>query len=153
MTNEQMRRMKELEEEYAEFLAGAQTTEEKFKKCDDVVLTVIYYRNSDREYWSFCKENFPKIDELMKLYEKCLYTPEKDEKAVAYLFREGMTKAEKLNALAGADWTVHNSGYCDSMANRLMAGQSDSETDRWQKNCDNQYAIERYYDWLKEQEG
>lgn len=62
-----------------------------------------------------------------------------------------MTKEEKLRALANASWAARNNGYCEAMANRLAAGQGDDETDRWQKNCDNQYAIERYYDWLKEQ--
>ncbi len=151
MTNEQMKRLDELEAEFAEFLADAKTTEEKHKKCHHAVWTAINYDKSDREYLTFCKDNFRKLDELMELYEKYSYDPEKDEKRVAYLFREGMTKEEKLSALANAGWTARNSGYCDAMANRLAAGQGDDETDRWQKNCDNQYAIERYYDWLKEQ--
>ena len=62
-----------------------------------------------------------------------------------------MTKEEKLNALANAYRTATNREYCESMANRLAAGGGDAETDRWQKNSDNQYAIDRYYDWLKEQ--
>lgn len=153
MTNEQMKRIEELEAEFAEFLAGAETMEEKQEKCNDAIRTLIYYDNSDPEYLSFCKDNFPKLNELETLYSKCLYTPEKDEKALAYLFRDGMTKEEKLTALANAHWTATNGGYCDAMANRLMAGQSDDETDRWQKNCSHEYAIDRYHHWLNEQEG
>ena len=151
MTNEQMKRLDELESEFAEFLADAKTMEEKYKKCHHAVWTAIDYNKSDREYLTFCMDNFSKLIELKELYEKYSYNPEKDEKAVAYLFREGMTKEEKLSALAGAGWTARSSGYCDAMANRLAAGRGDDETDRWQKNCDNQYAIERYYDWLNEQ--
>lgn len=151
MTAEQSQRMAELEAEYAEFLSGAETMEEKKEKCHDVVLTLIYYRNSDQKYWSFCKENFPRIHELYQLYCECLYNPKEDEEALAYLFRDGMTKEEKLKALAAAHWTANNSGYCDAMANRLAAGREDSETDRWQKNSENKYAIDRYYDWLAKQ--
>ena len=151
MTNEQMQRMKMLETEFADFLADAETIEEKHNKCHHAVWTAIDYNKSDPEYFSFCCNNFRKLIELEELYEKHTYTPEKDEKRVDYLFREGMTKQEKLSALASAAWMARNSGYCDAMANRLAAGQADDETDRWQKNCDNQYAIERYYDWLKEQ--
>ena len=151
MTDQQMKRLEELEAEFAESLIDAKTMEEKHKKCHHAVWTAINYDTSNREYLTFCKDNFLKLIELMELYEKYSYNPERDEKAVAYLFREGMTKEEKLGALAKAGWTARNNGYCDAMANRLAAGQGDDETDRWQKNCDNQYAIERYYDWLKEQ--
>jgi len=151
MTTEEMKRLLELETEFAEFLEGAKTIEEKHKKCNRAVWTAIDYDRSDPEYLTFCKDNFQKLYELMELYEKYTYDPEEDEKRVAYLFREGMTLEEKLTALEKAFWTARNSGYSEAMANRLAAGQGNDETDRWQKNCDNQYAIERYYDWLKEQ--
>lgn len=67
-------------------------------------------------------DNFSKLIELKELYEKYSYNPEKDEKAVAYLFREGMTKEEKLSALAGAGRTARSSGYCDAMANIKDSG-------------------------------
>ena len=63
------------------------------------------------------------------------------------------SKEEKLKALSDAYWSAANSGYCDSMANRLMAGQRDSMTDWWEKNCSNQAVIDRYFNWLKEQDG
>ena len=75
-----------------------------------------------------------------------------DEKTLSYLFIEGMNKEEKLQALDKAHWTVCNSGYCDAMASKIAAGKDDSETKRWQKNCDNIFIIDRYYQWLVEQE-
>ena len=151
MTEKDIQRLRELEGEFAEFLADAKTIEEKRKKCHHAIWTAINYDKSDREYLTFCKENFQKLVELEELYEKFTYNPEEDEKRVAYLFREGMTKEEKLAALANASRTTRNSGYCDAMASRLAAGRGDGETDRWQRNCDNRYAIDRYYEWLKEQ--
>lgn len=150
MTKEQIKRMEELEEEYSEFLSDAKTMKERMEKCYDVVLTLINYKNSNHEYWTFCKENFPKINELYELYSKFLYNPKDDEADLVYLFKEDMTIEAKLEILSLAYWTVRNSGYCESMANKLSSGNADSQTQRWQKNCSNIYAIERYYDWLKE---
>jgi hypothetical protein len=151
VTNEELKRIEELEAEFSEFLSGTETVEQKKDKCLDAVLTLAYYDKTDPEYFSFCKENFPRLNELEELYSKCLYTPDGDEKVLAYLFREGMTVEEKLKALERAYATANNSGYCDSMAARLEAGLSDSATDRWQRNVDNKYAIDRYYRWLAEQ--
>ena len=151
MTNENCKRLEELEAEFATFLAGAETIEDKRKKCHHAVWTAIDYDKSDREYLTFCYDNFRKLIELEKLYDKCLYDPSEDEKDLAYLFRDGMTKEEKLSALGTADWMTSHSGYCDSMASRLAAGQSSAETDHWQKNSSNKYAIRRYREWLMEQ--
>ena len=151
MTTEEMKRLLELETEFAEFLEGAKTIEEKHKKCNHAVWTAIDYDRSDPEYLTFCKDNFQKLGELMELYEKYTYDPEEDEKRVAYLFREGMTKEEKLSALEKAFWTTESLGYREAMAGKLSAGERDAQTERWEKNCDNKYAIERYYDWLKAQ--
>ena len=152
MTDEQMKRLEELEEEFAEFLADCPTMQDKRNKCHHAIWTAIDYNKSNPEYLSFCYNNFRKLIELEDLYDAYTYTPEYDEKTLAYLFREGMTKQEKLNALATAHWTTKNSGYCDSMASRLAAGRGDDETDHWQRNCDNAYAIKRYHHWLSEQE-
>lgn len=152
MNDKQKKRIEELEIEYADFLANLNTINEKIEKCHDVILTIIYYRNSDENYWSFCKKNFSKINELYNLYLKSIYDPVEDEKTLSYLFIEGMNKEEKLHALDKAHWTVCNSGYCDAMANKIAAGKDDSETKRWQKNCDNIFIIDRYYQWLVEQE-
>ena len=77
MTGEQMKRIEELEAEFAEFLADAETMEEKHKKCHDAVWTAINYDKSDREYLAFCYDNFRKLIELEELYEKYLYLKEK----------------------------------------------------------------------------
>lgn len=151
MTNERRKRIGELEAEFAEFLEGTETMEEKQEKCRDAVWTYIDYDRSNPEYFSFCKDNFSGLCELKDLYDKCLYHPEDDEKELAYLFYDGMTKEEKLKALSDAYWEATHSGYCDAMASRLASGQGDSETDLWEKNCSNKCAIDRYYDWLKEQ--
>ncbi|MGM9648264.1 MAG: hypothetical protein ACI3YH_09050 [Eubacteriales bacterium] len=151
MTNERRKRIEELEAEFSEFLEGAETMKEKQEKCRDAVRTYIDYDRSDPEYFTFCQKNFPGLRELKNLYEKCLYHPEDDEKKLAYLFCDGMTKEEKLKALADAYREVTHSGYCDAMAGRLAAGERDSQTDFWVKNRSNKCAIDRYYDWLKEQ--
>ena len=77
---------------------------------------------------------------------------EDEKKALSYLINADMTKEQKLKALGDAFWQAHNSGYCDAMANRLMAGQEDAQTRQWEKNCRNKYAIDRLYDWIKENE-
>lgn len=151
MTKDELMMMQELEKEYSEYLADAKTIEEKYAKCHKVIIATIYADNSDKEFWEFCKKHFPKINKLYDLYEKMLYKPENDEKELSYLFKEGMSKEQKLNALAQAYNTANNSSYCDSMASLLASGKSNEQTDRWQRNYANKYAIERYYEWLKEQ--
>ena len=153
LTKEQTERIKELEAEYAEFLSDAKSLDEKKAKCQDAVRTVVFDQFSNKEYWKYCVQNFPKINELYDLYEKFLYDPSEDEEVLSYLLKDGMTKEEKLKALSDAYWSAANSGYCDAMANRLMAGQRDSMTDWWEKNCSNQAVIDRYFNWLKEQDG
>ena len=151
LTREEMKHLSELEAEFADFLADAKTLEKKQEKCQAAILTLIYDDRSDPEYFSFCRKSFPKINELDVLYSKCLYDPRKDDETLAYLFSEGMTLEEKLTALERAFWTTESLGYREAMAGKLSAGERDAQTERWEKNCDNKYAIERYYDWLKAQ--
>ena len=151
LTSEELSRVRELEAELAELLADCKTVEEKNEKCKDAVLTLIYDDRTNPEYFSFCRKSFPRINELTELYQKILDDPREDEAALAYLFREEMTREEKLTALEKAFMTTRSSGYGEAMAGRLSAGVSDAQTERWEKNCDNKYRIERYYDWLKAQ--
>ena len=72
------------------------------------------------------------------------------EEMLSYLVKDKMTLDEKLKSLADAHWTAWHAGYCDAMANKLMAGQEDWETQTWEKNCHNKYKIDELYDLLDE---
>lgn len=72
------------------------------------------------------------------------------EKELSYLVNDSMTLDEKLKSLADAHWTAWHAGYGDAMANKLMAGQEDWETQMWEKNCHNKYKIDELYDLLDE---
>lgn len=74
------------------------------------------------------------------------------EDELSYLIHEGMTAQQKLLALSDAYWQVYNAGYADAMANKLMAGEEDSQTEFWEKNCEHKYAIGRLYNLIKENE-
>lgn len=72
------------------------------------------------------------------------------EEMLSYLVKDKMTLDEKLKSLADAHWTAWHAGYGDAMANKLMAGQEDWETQKWEKNCKNKYKIDELYDLLDE---
>ena len=72
------------------------------------------------------------------------------EKELSYLVNDSMTLEEKLKSLSDAYWEASHSGYGDAMANKLMAGQEDWETQKWEKNCHNKYKIDELYDLLDE---
>ena len=72
------------------------------------------------------------------------------EKELSYLVNDSMTLEEKLKSLSDAYWEASHSGYGDAMANKLMAGQEDWETQQWEKNCHNKYRIDELYDLLGE---
>ena len=72
------------------------------------------------------------------------------EEMLSYLVNGTMTVEQKLKSLAGAHWTAWNAGYGNAMANKLMAGQEDWETQEWEKNCHNKYKIDELYDLLDE---
>ncbi len=72
------------------------------------------------------------------------------EKELSYLVNDSMTLEEKLKSLSGAYWTASNSGYGDAMANKLMGGEEDWQTLRWEKNCRNKYKIDALFDLLSE---
>lgn len=72
------------------------------------------------------------------------------EEMLSYLVKDKMTLDEKLKSLADAHWTAWHAGYGDAMANKLMAGQEDWETQTWEKNCHNKYKIDELYDLLDE---
>ena len=61
-----------------------------------------------------------------------------------------MTLEKKLKSLSDAYWEASHSGYGDAMANKLMAGQEDWETQTWEKNCKNKYKIDALIDLLDE---
>ena len=72
------------------------------------------------------------------------------EEMLSYLVKDKMTLDEKLKSLADAHWTAWHAGYGDAMANKLMVGQEDWETQMWKKNCHNKYKIDELYDLLDE---
>lgn len=72
------------------------------------------------------------------------------EEMLSYLVKDKMTLDEKLKSLADAHWQAYNSGYGDAMANKLMGGQEDEQTLRWEKNCKNKYKIDALIDLLGE---
>lgn len=72
------------------------------------------------------------------------------EKELSYLVNDSMTLEKKLKSLSDAYWEASHSGYGDAMANKLMAGQEDWETQTWEKNCKNKYKIDALIDLLDE---
>ena len=72
------------------------------------------------------------------------------EKELSYLVNDSMTLEEKLKSLSDAYWEASNSGYGDAMANKLMGGEEDWQTLRWEKNCKNKYKIDALFDLLSE---
>lgn len=72
------------------------------------------------------------------------------EKELSYLVNDSMTLEEKLKSLSDAYWEASHSGYGDAMANKLMAGEEDWQTLRWEKNCRNKYKIDALFDLLNE---
>ena len=72
------------------------------------------------------------------------------EETLSYLVNDSMTLEEKLKSLSDAYWEASHSGYGDAMANKLMGGEEDEQTLRWEKNCKNKYKIDELYDFLDE---
>ena len=72
------------------------------------------------------------------------------EETLSYLVNDSMTLEKKLKSLSDAYWEASHSGYGDAMANKLMAGQEDWETQTWEKNCKNKYKIDALFDLLNE---
>ena len=72
------------------------------------------------------------------------------EETLSYLVNDSMTLEKKLKSLSDAYWEASHSGYGDAMANKLMAGQEDWETQTWEKNCHNKYKIDALFDLLGE---
>ena len=72
------------------------------------------------------------------------------EEMLSYLVKDKMTLEEKLKSLSDAYWEASHSGYGNAMANKLMGGEEDEQTLRWEKNCKNKYKIDELYDLLGE---
>ena len=72
------------------------------------------------------------------------------EETLSYLVNDSMTLEEKLKSLSDAYWEASHSGYGDAMANKLMCGEEDWETQTWEKNCKNKYKIDALFDLLNE---
>ena len=56
------------------------------------------------------------------------------EEMLSYLVNGTMTVEQKLKSLSNAYWEASHSGYGDAMANKLMGGEEDEQTLRWEKN-------------------
>ena len=72
------------------------------------------------------------------------------EETLSYLVNDSMTLEEKLKSLSDAYWEASHSGYGDAMANKLMGGEEDEQTLRWEKNCKNKSKIDALFDLLSE---
>ncbi len=57
------------------------------------------------------------------------------EMQCAVLFGKETDVKKRLAILRNAYWQATNAGYCDAMANRLMGGREDAQTDFWDKAC------------------
>lgn len=149
MTESQKKRLCELERELLPILEGAETTDDKLARVeaarhiDD---------DADDDITDFCIRNYAKLTELRGLYCKSAYTPDEDEVTLAYLFCENMSVRERLCALSDAHWQATSRGYADLMKKKLSSGGADTETELWEKNCENKPAINRLYEWLIDNE-
>ncbi len=70
------------------------------------------------------------------------------EAELSYLINDSMSPELKLKRLSDAYSQAFNSGYCDAMANKLMAGIEDDQTRVWEKNCNYKYKIGELIDLL-----
>lgn len=72
------------------------------------------------------------------------------ENKLSYLFDSEMTNKQKIKVLSNAYFQVFNSNYCDAMANKLMSGINDFQTELWEKNCNYKYQINELLSLLEE---
>ena len=72
------------------------------------------------------------------------------QKGLVLTFSMKEFELQKIAALSDAYFQAWNAGYCDAMANKLMSGIEDAETELWEKNCRNKYEIGELIDLLKE---
>ncbi len=72
----------------------------------------------------------------------CLMTRQEElEQKCKVLFGSVTDIAKRLKILQDAFWQANNSGYCDAMANQLMAGHEDGQTEYWLLACSLRYEI------------
>ena len=72
------------------------------------------------------------------------------EKTLAYAIKPNMTVDEKIAELKSSYFHAHNSGYNEAMANRLMGGREDGQTERWEKDCKYDWEVEKLLNLLTE---
>lgn len=155
--------IEELEKDLEYLLQNANNLESKHFLIQEAFLTQVigvpeWQKSQDKEYRDYCKNNKEKISLLNMLYRDPDYIPisiipiEETKKKLSYLISDEMTKEQKLKILENAYWQVNNSGYSDAMANQLMAGRSNTQTDLWEKNCKNKDIISFMYDWINDNE-
>lgn len=72
------------------------------------------------------------------------------EQTLAYVIKLNMTVDEKIAELKSSYFHAHNSGYNEAMANRLMGGREDEQTERWEKDCKYDWEVEKLLNLLTE---
>lgn len=72
------------------------------------------------------------------------------EQTLRYAISPNMTVEEKIAALKSSYFHAHNFGYNEAMANKLMAGQEDFQTERWEKDCKYDWEVEKLLALLNE---
>jgi len=76
---------------------------------------------------------------------------QQEQQVYSYYHQQGATVQQTYNKLCNAWWMANNSGFCDSMAGRLMAGESSAMIDEWEYACKHKYTICNLCQKLKEQ--
>lgn len=72
------------------------------------------------------------------------------EEKLFYLIKSTMTLEQKIKCLSDAHFQAWNAGYCDAMANKLMSGIEDFQTEMWEQNCRYKYQIDELLNLLQE---
>ncbi len=75
------------------------------------------------------------------------------EAKCSVLFGKEKNIEKRLKILQDAFWEANNSNYADAMANRLMGGDSDSQTEYWLLCCSLRWEIGQLCDIYKKQLG
>lgn len=72
------------------------------------------------------------------------------EKELKYVIKPTMTLDEKIAEMKSSYFHAHNSGYNEAMANRLMGGREDEQTERWERDCKFKWEVETLLNLLTE---
>ena len=66
---------------------------------------------------------------------------QQQQQVYLHYYSQGITAKQLFKRLTDAWWMANHAGFCDSMAGRLMAGESSDMIDDWQYACKHKYTI------------